>query len=85
MAAVACDTLKFARTLREKAKLSPEQAESLADAMAEALQGDLVTKADLRAELADTRSAIVRWVAGLIGFQTLAVIGAVVALARALH
>ncbi len=53
--------------------------------MAEALQGDLVTKADLRAELADTRSEIVRWVAGLIGFQTLAVIGAVVALARAPH
>ncbi|KQS54898.1 hypothetical protein SAMN02799625_02374 [Methylobacterium sp. UNC300MFChir4.1] len=85
MAAVAFDTLKFARTLREKAKLSPEQAEGLADAMAEALQGDLVTKADLRAELADTRSEIVRWVAGLIGFQTLAVIGAVVALARAPH
>ena len=85
MAAVAFDTLKFARTLREKAKLSPEQAEGLADAMAEALQGDLITKADLRAELADTRSEIVRWVAGLIGFQTLAVIGAVVALARALH
>ncbi|MEE7438610.1 hypothetical protein [Methylobacterium oryzae] len=85
MAAVAFDTLKFARTLREKAKLSPEQAEGLADAMAEALQGDLVTKADLRAELADTRSEIVRGVAGLIGFQTLAVIGAVVALARAPH
>ncbi|MGU3384980.1 hypothetical protein ACLBYG_10785 [Methylobacterium sp. D53M] len=85
MAAVAFDTLKFARSLREKAKLSPEQAEGLADAMAEALQGDLVTKADLRAGLADTRSEIVRWVAGLIGFQTLAVIGAVVALARAPH
>ncbi|MGU3477102.1 hypothetical protein [Methylobacterium sp. D48H] len=85
MAAVAFDTLKFARSLREKVKLSPEQAEGLADAMTEALQGDLVTKADLRAELADTRSEIVRWVAGLIGFQTLAVIGAVVALARAPH
>ncbi|EIZ85326.1 hemophilus-specific uncharacterized [Methylobacterium sp. GXF4] len=85
MAGVAFDTLKFARTLRDKAKLSPEQAEGLADAMAEALQGDLVTKADLRAELAETRAEIVRWVAGLIGFQTLAIIGAVVALARSLH
>ena len=37
------------------------------------------------AELAETRAEIVRWVAGLIGFQTLAIIGAVVALARALH
>ncbi len=85
VAAVAFDTLTFARTLRERAKLSPEQAEGLADAMAEALQGDRVTKADPRVELADTRSEIVRWVAGSIGFQTLAVIGAVVALARALH
>ncbi|CAA2158142.1 hypothetical protein MBRA_03481 [Methylobacterium brachiatum] len=85
MAGVAFDTLKFARTLRDKVKLSSEQAEGLADAMAEALQGDLVTKADLRAELAKTRAEIVRWVAGLIGFQTLAIIGAVVALARSLH
>jgi RNA-binding protein YhbY len=85
MAAVAFDTLKFARTLRDKAKLSPEQAEGVADAMAEALQGDLVTKADLRAELAGTRAEIVRWIAGLMGFQTLAIIGAVVALARSLH
>ena len=85
MESVAFDTLKFARTLRDNAKLSPEQAEGMADAMAEALQGDLVTKADLRAELAETRAEIVRWVAGLIGFQTVAVIGAVVALARSLH
>jgi len=83
MAAVAFDALKFARLLREKAKLSPEQAEGLADAMAEALQGDRVTKADLHAELADTRSEIVRWVASSIGFQTLAVIGTVTA--RAPH
>nr|WP_182178392.1 hypothetical protein [Methylobacterium radiotolerans] len=85
MAAVAFDTLTFARPPRERAKLSPEQAEGLADAMAEALRGDRVTKADPRVELADTRSEIVRWAAGSIGFQTLAVIGAVVALARALH
>ncbi|SDM22697.1 hypothetical protein SAMN05216360_101262 [Methylobacterium phyllostachyos] len=81
MAMVAFDTLKFARPLREKAKLSREQAEGSADAMAEALQGDLVRTADLRAALAGTRPAIVCWVAGLIGFQTRAFI----ALARALH
>ena len=60
MAAVASDTLKFARTLREKAEFSPEQAEGLVDATAEALQRDLVTKTDLRAELAETRAGIVR-------------------------
>ena len=85
MTAVAFDTLRFVRALREKAKLPPEQAEGLADAMAEALQGDLVTKADLRAELAETRSEIIRWVAGLIGFQTLAILGAVLAFVRVLH
>ncbi|MCJ2059472.1 hypothetical protein MKL09_23395 [Methylobacterium sp. J-048] len=81
MAAVAFDTLTFARTLRDKAKFLPGQAEALADAVAEVLRGDHATKADLRAELAETRAEIVRWVAGLIGFQTLAIIGAVVAFA----
>ncbi len=85
MTAVAFDTLRFVRTLREKAKLPPEQAEGLADAMAEALQGDLVTKSDLRAELAETRADIIRWVAGLIGFQTLAILGAVLAFVKVLH
>ena len=85
MTAVAFDTLRFVRTLREKMKLPSEQAEGLADAMAEALQGDLVTKSDLRAELAETRSEIIRWVAGLIGFQTLAILGAVLAFVRVLH
>ncbi len=48
MTAVAFDTLKFARTLRDKAKLSPEQAEGLADAMVEVLDGNLATKTDIR-------------------------------------
>ncbi|MBE7246080.1 MAG: DUF1640 domain-containing protein [Actinomycetospora chiangmaiensis] len=47
MTAVAFDTLRFVRTLREKAKMSPEQAEGLADAVAEAIQNDLATKADI--------------------------------------
>jgi hypothetical protein len=56
---VAFDTLKFARSLRDKAKLSPEQAEGFADAIAEAMQGDLATKADLqgvKSEIRETRS-----------------------------
>ena len=47
MTAVAFDTLKFARTLRDKAKLSIEQPEGFADAMAEAFQGDIATKGDI--------------------------------------
>lgn len=85
MTAVAFDTLRFVRALREKAKFPPEQAEGLADAMSEALQGDLVTKSDLRAELAETRSEVIRWIAGLISFQTLAILGAVLAFVKVLH
>ena len=135
MTAVAFDTLKFARALREKAKLSPEQAEGLADAMVEVLDGNLATRGDIRdvqADIQSVRSDIealkiqtradiealrlttqadiealrlatkadieavkgaiasakvetVRWLVGAVGFQTLAVLGAVVALARTLH
>lgn len=143
MNAVPFDTLKFARALRDKAKLSPEQAEGFADAIAEAIQGDLATKRDiadsntalttdiqgvktslqgeiqgvktsLQAEIqsvktslqtevqgvkADVREAelrleakieaskaeIVKWMFGTIGFQTLIILGAVIALTRVIR
>ena len=44
-----------------------------------------VTKADLEARIARTEGEIIKWAAGLIGFQTLAILGAVVALVRFLH
>ena len=97
---VAFDTLRLARTLRDKAN-SPEQAEGVADAMAESMQGDLATKAevlavrtDLRAELREvelslearievTKADLIKWVVGMIGFQTIVLLGAAPALARA--
>lgn len=55
MALVAFDTLKMARTLRDQAKLSSEQAEGIAGAMAEAMSAsELATKADL----GDTKAEI---------------------------
>lgn len=48
MSAVAFDTLKFARALRERAHLSAEQAEGLSEVFAEAVQGGLPTRADLQ-------------------------------------
>jgi hypothetical protein len=95
MKAVTFDTLRFARTLREKAKLSSEQAEGLADAIAEAFQGDVATKTDvtsvrsdlreaelrLEAKIEATKADIIRWMSGTIGFQTLIILGAVIALA----
>ncbi len=133
MASVAFDTLKFARTSRDKAQLSPEQAEGFAVAVSEAVQGDLATKTDLqtldtglrhemqtlrtelkndmqalrtevkndmqalrtelKSELRESesrletrlerqRSEIVKWMFGTIGFQTLIILGAVIALVR---
>ena len=49
MSAVAFDTLKLARKLRDTAHMSQEQAEGIADALAEAMSGaELATKNDIR-------------------------------------
>ena len=122
MNAIPFDTLKFARALRDKAKLPPEQAEGFADAIAEAVQGDLATRADLlgvaqvirtelrevelrlegkldgkiesvrgqiesmRAETGErieaSKAEILKWMFGTVGFQTILILGAVIALAR---
>lgn len=104
----AFDTLRLARSLREKAQFSTEQAEGLADALAEVLQSDLATKADMAMVRADLKSEtqgtraevravelrleakieaakadLVKWVVGMIGFQTIVLLGAALALARA--
>ncbi|AWB23599.1 DUF1640 domain-containing protein [Methylobacterium currus] len=122
MASVAFDTLTFARTLRDKAQLSPEQAEGFAVAVSEAVQGDLATKSglqtldtglrhemqalrtdlthdmqtlrtELKSELREPesrletklehqRSETIKCTFGTIGFRTLIILGAVIALVR---
>ncbi|MCJ2141826.1 hypothetical protein MKL20_17545 [Methylobacterium sp. E-066] len=74
MTAVAFDTLKFARALREKAKLSPEQAEGLADALVDVFDGTLATKADIRDVQAEIQA--VRGDFGAVKIQTRADIDA---------
>ncbi len=76
--------------MRDKAKLTNEQAEGFADAIAEALQGDFVTKANLRMTEASLRGVIAsakyeifKWMFFVaIGFQTIIILSAVVALAQ---
>ena len=51
----AFDTLRLARSLRDKAHFTAEQAEGLPDAMSEALQGDFATKSDVLAVRSDIR------------------------------
>ena len=49
MGAVAFDTLKLARKLRDSAEMTQVQAEGVADALAEAMSGaELATKSDIR-------------------------------------
>ena len=55
---VAFDTLKFARALREKANMSAEQAEGVAEAFSGATSEQLATKADLDRSVAELRSEI---------------------------
>ena len=48
------------------------------------------TKADIsplatKSELSETKADILKWMFGTIGFQTLVLLGAIVALAKALH
>jgi len=92
MTSIAFDTLKLAQALKAKAHLTTEQAEGFAEALADALHDDLATKADLReakaelkAEIVSVKSEIIKWMFGTIGFQTVIILGAVIALARVSH
>jgi hypothetical protein len=60
MTAVAFDTLKLARKLRDSAEMSQVQAEGVADALAEAMSGaELATKSDLAELKAELRADLV--------------------------
>ncbi len=90
MVAIAFDTLKFAQTLREKVKLSPEQAEGISQDFADATSEQMATNADLvnlstKADLAEVKADILKWMFGTIGFQTLIILGAALALTRFAH
>lgn len=89
MSAVAFDTLKFAEKL-EAGGFTPQQAKAAAQAFAEASADQLATKADLttlatKTDLAETKADILKWMFGTIGFQTIVILGAVLALSRFGH
>lgn len=89
MSAVAFDTLKFAEKL-EAGGFTPQQAKTAAQAFAEATGERLASKDDLailatKTDLAETKADILKWLFGMIGFQTILILGAVVALARIAH
>ena len=58
MNALLFDTLRLSRILRDKGHFTSEQAEALAEALGEASHGDLATKADLAAAIAELRTEL---------------------------
>jgi hypothetical protein len=88
MNALTFDTLKLARKL-EAAGFSSEQAAGASAALAETLREvpGVASKEDvlrLEAKIEATKAEIIKWMFGTIGFQTIIILGAVIALARAL-
>jgi hypothetical protein len=96
LTAVAFDTLKFAQTLRDKGRVPQDQAEGIAQAFADALADEMVTKtyldgrleatkADINTRIEATKADILKWMFGTMGFQTIVILGAVLALNRFSH
>ncbi len=54
------------------------------DEVKERING-LPTRAELKAEVSEAKAEILKWMFGTIGFQTLALLGAIVAVAKAIH
>lgn len=89
MSSLAIDTLRYSKRLRA-AGFTEEQAEVQAEALVEAIRDSLVTKADLhdavetlrndlRVEIRDLHTSLLRWLIPLIIGQT-AVVAALVKL-----
>jgi len=57
---VAFDTLKFARTLRDKANVPQDQAEAMAEAFADATAEQIATRADLSLHFANSETRFTR-------------------------
>lgn len=85
------DTLRAAKRLKGLG-FNEDQAEGVADILRESRDVDLShlatkadlaeTKADLRREIAETKSEIIKWTVGVGLVQGLALVGAVVAILR---
>ena len=67
MSMAAFDTLRFAQTLREKAKLTIEQAEGISEAFADATSDQMVTKSYLDTKLKEMQLTIGSMIVALGG------------------
>ncbi|MGX7706784.1 hypothetical protein [Methylobacterium sp. Gmos1] len=88
MTALSFDRPKLTRSLQQDAKLSPDQAETIADIVFQAQRADLATDADIartasllrsemRAQLAAVRADLTKTLACLFVLQTAIVLGGI--------
>ncbi|MDP4024599.1 DUF1640 domain-containing protein [Methylobacterium sp. NEAU 140] len=98
MSAGTLDTLAIARRLKAVG-FTEDQAEAVTGVLRDARETDLstlATKSDLRAEIgaaknelrteiAEAKFEILKWVLSAIGFQTIVIVGAIVALTKGLR
>ncbi len=92
MNVITFDTLKFARTLEEKGAFTHDQASRMVEALGGVLATEITTRSDLRelelhlkAQMAEFRADLVKWLVGPIGFQTVVILSAVAALTHFAH
>lgn len=83
MSAVPFDTLKLARSLRERGSMSPEQAEGITAALAEAFDNEIATKRDV-AELEARIQLMIRDQTIKLGGMLVVAVGAVATLTKLL-
>jgi chromosome segregation ATPase len=78
-AKVKADIAELATRSGVKAEIADVAAKLKADI------AELATKSGVKADIAEAKADILKWMFGTIGFQTLVLLGAAVALAKALH
>jgi len=84
MSPVAFDTLKLAQRF-EAAGVPPKQAQDMASALSDTIGETVVTREYLDLRLAELKADLLKWMVGVIGLQTLAIIGAIAAFLRLLR
>ena len=92
MNAVAFDALKFATALQEQDAFSAVQSARLAAVLSEAIDTEIARKSDIRESelrlvnaISESKADLAKWMVGAIGFQTVAILGAVGAVMTLLH
>jgi hypothetical protein len=81
MSSVAFDTLKLAQRL-EAAGFPAKQAQDMASAISDTIIDMVVTREYLDLRLAELKADTLKWMFGVVGLQTLAILGGMAAFLR---